>query len=129
MTRHLYEFRFDCRRSGVLKGLFVAEEKEVEDAIGKQVYFGEVLGKHSEIEGELEKDEVCIKSSDENFINQFIETIGVSFGYNPLEHIRETCEVCGEHFDIEELVEGNNGEKCCSESCADEINESEEPEP
>ena len=53
----------------------------------------------------------------------------MSFGRNPLEYIRETCEVCGEHFDKGELVEGNNGEKCCSESCADEINESEEPEP
>ena len=129
MTRHLYEFRWDCSRMGRLLGLFVAEEKEVEDAIGKQVYFGEVLGKHSEIEGELEKDDVCIKSSDENFINQFVEIIGMSFGRNPLEYIRETCEVCGEHFDKGELVEGNNGEKCCSESCADEINESEEPEP
>jgi hypothetical protein len=35
---------------GALSGIFVAEEEAVEALIasGKEVYFGEVLGKHSE---------------------------------------------------------------------------------
>ena len=43
----------DFGRMGELQGLFVAEELDVQDLIGKEVYFDEVLGKHSEINSDF----------------------------------------------------------------------------
>ena len=52
----LYRFRFDCGRYGELNGLFFAMTEEITSLRGKTAYFGEVLGKHSSIEVELEDD-------------------------------------------------------------------------
>ena len=43
--KKLYSFELDWGRMGSLEGLFIAEEKDVKDIIGKNVQFGEVLGK------------------------------------------------------------------------------------
>ena len=37
-----------------------------------------------------------------------------------LKEKTEECEICGECFYKEALIEGKNGEHCCSEKCADE---------
>ena len=47
----LYKFHWDCGRMGNLDGVFIAEPKEIEALIGKEIHFGEVLGKHSDIQG------------------------------------------------------------------------------
>lgn len=85
----LFEFRWDCGRMGTLEGLFIAEKEDVEKAIGKQVYFGEVLGKHSEIYGELEKDEIKLITEDKIVINKCEEIFKspTLSGYNPLDYI------------------------------------------
>ena len=87
----IYEFYWDCGRMGDLDGLFIAEQSDVEAAIGKEVYFGEVLGKHSEIYGTLAKEDLTVKSVDQNFIAQFeaIMGEGTISGYNPLEYLPE----------------------------------------
>ena len=51
----IYQFHWDCGRMGDIAGLFVASKQDVQDAIGKEIYFGEVLGKHSEVYGTLDK--------------------------------------------------------------------------
>lgn len=93
----LYSFYCDCGRSGSLDGLFVAEESEVEDAIGKDVYFGEVLGKHSEIYGTLKEKDLEVVSDDQEKIQWLVDVIGsvdIS-GFNPLDY-------CSESEDLEE---------------------------
>ena len=85
---NLYAFRWDCGRMGELNGLFVAEESEVEKLLGQEIYFGEVLGKHSEIYGELEGDDLTVKSDDQDFINKLVNVIGSTTisGYNPFDY-------------------------------------------
>lgn len=87
---NLYSFYVDCGRMGSLDGLFIATQEEVDKAIGKYMYFGEVLGKHSNIEGELEASEVELISSDQEKVQWLFELLGSDVsGFNPLSYIRE----------------------------------------
>lgn len=90
----IYEFNLDCGRMGSLAGLFVADKEEVEKAIGTEVYYGEVLGKHSDIFAELESDQLQVKSDDQDFIDKFESIFGAYFstGHNPIEYIKEQEE-------------------------------------
>jgi hypothetical protein len=94
--RKLYRFFWDCYRQGSIEGLFIAEEGKVEDIIGESVYFGEVLGKHSEIEGTVEARDITIKSDDEAFVAKLAEVLlgsadatGTISGFNPLDYVDE----------------------------------------
>ena len=91
---NLYSFYWDCGRMGSVEGLFLATEKEVKAAIGKEVYFGEILGKHSEIYGTLEADEITLVSDDQEkveWLSSLFEYTCIS-GYNPLEYIQDSEE-------------------------------------
>jgi len=90
--KKLYEFNWDCGRMGALGGLFIAEESIVENLMGKKIYFGEVLGKHSEIYGHLEEKDLTVKSEDQDFIQKFIEIMGdgTISGYNPIDYYDES---------------------------------------
>lgn len=89
--KKIYEFNWDCGQMGELEGLFIAEEFDIEKLIGKEIYFGEVLGKHSEIFGILEEKDLIVKSDDQDFIQKFIEIMGDSTisGYNPIDYYEE----------------------------------------
>lgn len=91
MSKAIYEFHWDCGRMGDLNGLFVAEKSAVEKLIGKEIYFGEVLGKHSEIYGELEEGDLSVMSEDQDFISKLEEVFGAGTisGYNPLDYYEE----------------------------------------
>lgn len=86
--KKLYEFNWDCGRMGDLNGLFIADEADVAAIVGKEIYFGEVLGKHSEISGTLDDEDLTVKSDDQDFITKFIEIMGEGTisGYNPLDY-------------------------------------------
>lgn len=73
---------------GFIDGLFIADESKVEEAIGKEIYFGEVLGKHSDIYGTLEKEDIEVIDIGEDTVVQIFEAFGGSTlsGYNPLEY-------------------------------------------
>ena len=82
----LYRFSWDCGRGGDVEGVFAAEESAINDAMGKQVYFGEILGKHSEVYGTLEADDLTALTDDQDFIAKFQAIVG-KVGYNPLDYI------------------------------------------
>lgn len=86
--KKLYRFNWDCGRQGSVEGVFAAEDFEVEKAIGKMVYLGEILGKHSEIYDELGKDDLEVLTENQDFINEFESIVG-DCGYNPLTYIRD----------------------------------------
>lgn len=89
----LYEFYWDCGRQGDLDGLFVADDADVQSAFGKSVYFGEVLGKHSEIYGMLEEHDLRVISDDQEKIEWLVNLLGSSVsGFNPLDYINEDDE-------------------------------------
>ena len=87
--KKLFSFYWGVR-GGNVEGLFFATEQELEKIIGKEIIFGEILGKHSDVYGTLEKDEIQeIKLSQETLLelyNYFGETIS---GYNPLDYLSE----------------------------------------
>jgi hypothetical protein len=92
--RGLYKFHWDCGRQGDLRGLFTAEANEVEGVIGKEVYFGKVLGKHSEIYGTVEPGEITLLTDDQSFVAKFDE-YGCASGFNLITRYREQVEERG----------------------------------
>ena len=100
---NLYEMIFDCGRMGNLVGRFLSTPETIEALIGKELYFGEVLGKHSEVYGPFERDDFRMITDNQDFINMANE-IGVSLesGYNPFEYY--TCKECGDVMNPETNV-------------------------
>lgn len=99
----LWRFYLDCGRSGSLVGLFVASEYDVEQAIGKEVYFGEVLGKHSEVYAELGEHHFSKVDLDSQTVMKVKFVLGRNWsGFNPLEYVRNYCEECGERLEYGE---------------------------
>lgn len=96
--RGIYRFHWDCGRGGALSGLFIATAEEVASAIGKTAYFGEVLGKHSDVRGKIEEGEIVLISDAEADIEVF-ERLKLTSGHNPLLRIEYACEKCGERFE------------------------------
>jgi hypothetical protein len=87
----LASFEWDCGRMGVVEGLFITDEDSLAKAYGKEVYFGEILGKHSDISGAFHGDSITIKSKDQDFIDKLESVIGSKniSGYNPLDYIEQ----------------------------------------
>ncbi len=81
----LYRFYWDCG-DGDVRGLFTATQKDIDNAIGKEVYFGEVCGSHSEIYGILKEGDIKEINCPVDFPSQCNQIIG-DFGYNPLDFI------------------------------------------
>lgn len=92
----LYKMNCDCGRSGNLEGVFIADTEDVEYLIENKVsiYFGEVLGKHSEISAYIAKEEIKIATTDENVIN-IVQELGLETGYNPFVFNLCECETEG----------------------------------
>lgn len=88
----LYKMTWDAGRMGCLTGVFLAEPEKVAATIGKEIYFGEVLGKHSEICGPLGADEVKALDVPDDFVKEFAKHFPKGFGYNPLEYIASERE-------------------------------------
>ena len=90
LDKYLWRFYWDCGRDGSLDGLFVATENEVSELIGKRVYFGEVLGKHSEIFGELEEGDFDKVDLDSETVTKVAKVLGISWsGFDPRDYLSE----------------------------------------
>ncbi len=87
--RALFKLHVDCI-DGELFGLFVHDKQEMLQLVESQteVYFGEVLGKHSEVCGAIEEGDYTLVSEDENVI-QFVIDNDLQFGYNPFDYLDE----------------------------------------
>ncbi len=90
----LVSFYWDEGRMGDVEGLFVTTKERIEKSLGKEVYFGEILGKYSEIFGTLKKKDFTVKSDDPAFIDKLVEIIGSETisGYNPFDYLEEEPE-------------------------------------
>jgi hypothetical protein len=85
----LFRFHWGCGRQGKVEGSFVATQVEIDDAIGRDVYFGEILGKHSEICGTLDIEDVTLLTDDPEFVAKAVKYGLVPAGYNPLEYLSD----------------------------------------
>lgn len=90
----IVEFGVDYGRMGSLDGIFVCEKEDLEKLYGKEVYFGEVLGKHSDVSIDIDAECFEIRTEDQDFIAKFIEIMGdgTISGYNPFDYIDEDEE-------------------------------------
>lgn len=110
----LYKYDWDFGRMGKLSGLFLALPSQVEAAIGKTFYFGEVLGKHSEIAGTIDPGDielVTVQADDVQIFERLFLKDDIS-GRNPLKYLRGDyeCESCGCWYDSDE-----EAKRCCQE--------------
>ncbi len=87
----LWRFHWNVGRQGDVEGVFIATDEEIESNIGAAVYFGEILGKHSEVYGTLDRSDLEVISDDPKFVGLFQQHIG-STGYNPLDYLEEQEE-------------------------------------
>lgn len=89
----LYVFDADCGRMGNLYGMFIAEKGDVAEMIdsGVEIRFGEVLGKHSNISGEMTYEHITMISDDQEFVKQ-CEQLHVEVGFDPVSIWREQKE-------------------------------------
>jgi len=92
LKRGVYRFERDFGRSGALSGIFIEDADEVAAAIGRKARFGEVLGKHSDVECELAEEDIVLLTDDPSFVEKFREFKCWS-GINPLRYL--ACEKCG----------------------------------
>lgn len=84
----LWRFEWDMGRNGTVESEFVATRKEIEEVLGSNVYFGEILGKHSLVLGTLEASEFKMLSDDVDFAQKFKNIIGTT-GYCPFDYLEE----------------------------------------
>jgi hypothetical protein len=93
MSRKLYEFNANFGRMGALSGRFVlgdGEQALLAETYGQEIYFGEVLGKHSEVFLELKPEHITVVTDDEAFLAQADALkIDLSHGLNPLDYLPE----------------------------------------
>lgn len=102
----LYKFNQNYGRMGDLEGIFIAEDSEVAKAIGRRVYFGEVLGKHSEIYSELQEDDIKALTTDAAAIEVIEKYLNGGTGWNPMDYVQ-----CPHNVSLNEAV----CEECCCE--------------
>jgi hypothetical protein len=84
----LWKYKLDCGRMGNIDGVFLASDDEIKEVIGKTVYFGEALGKHSEVEAVIEEKELTEITSNQAVIFELHRSIegNTLCGYNPVEY-------------------------------------------
>lgn len=83
----LYKLDFDCGRHGSLEGLFIADSDDMNKIVEEKtiIYFGEVLGKHSEIFGPIEEGDYEEITNDEKVI-AVVEFYKLETGFNPFHY-------------------------------------------
>ncbi|MDA3855100.1 MAG: hypothetical protein PF569_02490 [Candidatus Woesearchaeota archaeon] len=84
----LYRLNIDCGRSGELYGIFIADKDAINHIIHDKIkiYFGEVLGKHSEIFGVIDEGEIELITDDPKILS-IVEKYNLEIGINPLDFI------------------------------------------
>ena len=83
----LFKFEWDCGRMGIIQGVFISTSEEVKSIIGKQLFLGDVLGKYSEIQGQLEEEEIKEIVISQAVVIELEETFGKTIsGYNPFDY-------------------------------------------
>ena len=97
MSKAIYRMESDCGRSGCLHGIFSASKERVEKLLssGKEIYFGEVLGKHSEVIADFGKansgDTIDLITDDPAAVEIF-DKYDLATGYNPFDYLEEEEE-------------------------------------
>lgn len=91
--KKLYKFYSDYGRMGDLEGLFIADESDVDAVIGKEIYFGEVLGKHSDVSEVMEREMFSEITVPIEALEVLEKELGSTWsGFNPIDIYNEQVE-------------------------------------
>ena len=85
----IYCYEVDYGRRGTVSGTFVATRGKVESLRDLTVYFGEILGKHSDVSVDFSEEELICLTEDQAFIKKAKEYKLVPIGRNPFDYIDE----------------------------------------
>ena len=115
MKKAIYKLSIDCGRSGDLEGVFIATKQQVTKLISSkiEVYFGEVLGKHSEVYGAIEKKEIKLLTDDPTAV-EIVEKYKLTNGFNPFDYRSVNFELDGTDLDdmtVAEIIDILNQKK------------------
>jgi len=91
MCKKVFKFSASFGRMGDLEGVFISTQEDVDALFGQKIYFGEVLGKHSEVILKIEPKHITVVTDDAKVISLFDE-FDLSNGYNPFDYIEEDEE-------------------------------------
>ncbi len=92
--KKIYRMYVEIYRMGEIESVFIADEKELKALIGKELDFGEILGKHSDIHFKLKEEYIEIITDDQDKIKIVEELDILPTGYPPFDYY--TCDCCGE---------------------------------
>ena len=81
--KKLWKFEWDLN-DALCVGLFKATDEEAENLYGKEIYFGEIAGKHSEVCGKIEPGKITLVSDNPVVIDAMPE-----IGCNPMDYLSE----------------------------------------
>ena len=81
----LYSYS-DSGRGWCIEGMFVSDDESLKELYDKDLYYGEVCGKHSELTLNFSEGDFKVVTEDQDFIRKFIDLIGYS-GYNPFDYL------------------------------------------
>ena len=86
----IFKLEFDCGRMGSLSGIFVANTEDVKKLVEskREIYFGEVLGKHSEVYGSINENELILVTDEPEALAIF-KKYKLHSGHNPFDYIHE----------------------------------------
>lgn len=84
----VFKMYLDYGRMGDLEGVFIADKQAVEDLINSDqtIWFGEVLGKHSEVDCQASELDIQMISDDPAVVKIFRDN-NIEIGYNPFDYI------------------------------------------
>lgn len=93
--KRLVSFEKYFGRQGALSGMFLLDEDEwttlqgiISD--GVDIYFGEVLGKHSEVICSIEPEDIEVLTADQEWLAQANQlNVCLDNGCNPLDYLRD----------------------------------------
>jgi hypothetical protein len=88
MSKGIYRFAVRYGRMGDLAAIFTAESEDVEKLIGKEVHFGEVLGKHSDVSLEMDDRYLRLITDNPDDVAMF-ERLELECGHNPFDYYEE----------------------------------------
>lgn len=83
----LFRWTYEAGRGGSLQGVFASTQEIIDAAIGEKAYFGEVLGKHSDVVVVLASGQFETLTDDQDFIDKATKYGLVDSGHNPLEYL------------------------------------------
>lgn len=88
MKTGIYRFYVDYGRGFGVEAVFAATDEEVASIMGKEIYFGEICGKHSEITATPTEQNLTLLTDDQIVVEAFIK-FGFESGHNPVSYAQD----------------------------------------